>query len=384
VRITLIMTVDNSEFRLVNLTDPALIRTTHENNFAAWGSGLSLEQYFQREKVFASQPATRDGKLTFWALQKYDPAADKWTIVSHMESLTRRAFYKVQGLPVGETVSHGIGSVFTPAQNRGKGYAAIMLKQASEKLDNWNNQSLDAPANDHSFNVLWSDVGDYYSKFDYHVTDTKEIKFSIETIEVAWPEGVTPVGIEDVAALSAQDVKQVRSEIDKATEADGVTRLAIVPEDMVYEPAFRRAQFLAPYLSKSSTKEPPTVFGAKHGGCWIFWTQDFANNKVTCLRMFADNSLSKQQTLESVDLLIRAAISNAAKWNIPAFNLWVQDIPCQLTVEDLSAYFNQTPIKGVTSKIHNRPDSWPMVRYHNGKDPKDQIKWVYDGKYGWF
>lgn len=55
-------------------------------------------------------------------------------------------------VPVEEVVAHGIGSVFTPPECRGKGYARIMLTLLGERLKYHNGEAA-------GFSALYSDIG---------------------------------------------------------------------------------------------------------------------------------------------------------------------------------------------------------------------------------
>lgn len=55
-------------------------------------------------------------------------------------------------VPVKDVVAYGIGSVFTPPECRGKGYAKIMLIMLGERLKNHNGEAA-------GFSVLYSDIG---------------------------------------------------------------------------------------------------------------------------------------------------------------------------------------------------------------------------------
>lgn len=383
--IAIIIIMTHDKYQLVNLTLKEEVRQCHENNYTAWGKGLDLDDYLAREQNFASLPATQDGNLTYWALkEKQDDGS--WKIMCSMETLRRPALLKVKGKPVEETVCFGIGSVFTPPQNRGKGYAKIMLDQCSKRLDDWQMDGMSESEKAKTSSVLWSDVNDYYKQFDYELVDVRELQFSLKGLEGApeWPSEVEPITTQDqITKVSGRDEAQMRLALDRDTEKDGISRMAIVPNAVAHSTTFGRAKFLGPLLSKVEPKQAPSVFGAIHNECFMLWTQDFAGGKHTAIRVFAPLSLDKHQVLESCHLLIRAALAEAAKWKFEKFSVWIQDLPEQVTIDEVLEHYNKNPVNGVSAQIYSRPDSWGMVRWHRGAHPGG-IEWAYAGKYGWF
>ncbi|CAN6607182.1 lysine acetyltransferase [Trichomonascus vanleenenianus] len=372
-----------NSYRLKNLTDPREVQDCHEHNFVAWGKGLSLKDYLKREQVFASSPTAANGGLTYWVLQEEQPDGS-WKSVCSMETLARPALCKQKGKPILSTLSHSVGSVFTPAANRRKGYAAEMFERGVKAFDDWQMDNWSEEKRNASFSVLWSDIGDYYSRFEYEKTDSKELKFTLSYADgdsvQQWPEGVTPIGLADLEELVQQDITQLKKQMEEETEKDGVTRVAVEPTLKIYQTAFIRATYLAPFLSKTDIKTP-SVFGARHGKCWTIWTQDFSADKMTALRIFAEEGASKEEVRESTAKLVYALLAEASRWQFPVATIWDQDIPSQITIDELSESLASTTI--VKSKmINDREDSWPMIRFHGGDN--ENKKWVLDGKYAWF
>lgn len=114
----------------------------HELNAAAWAGALDVETYHDREQTLASTPLTRNGGLSTWVL--VDPADDPHKILSSCETTKKQALISTPRIN-GDTVStvrqvtaHGVGSVFTPEEHRGKGYAGTMLQLLAESLKRGN------------------------------------------------------------------------------------------------------------------------------------------------------------------------------------------------------------------------------------------------------
>lgn len=110
--------------------------------FFEWGTKLTLEQYFARERRLRDHPFARRG-LRLWLL-----VDDSGEVLSSCETLTMRSLVRAGDAWVqGET--QGIASVFTEERLRGKGHAVEMIRRVVERLSG--DQT-------HSF-ILFSEVG---------------------------------------------------------------------------------------------------------------------------------------------------------------------------------------------------------------------------------
>lgn len=127
------------------------IRTLHAT---CWAGPLTISQYLSREAHIASTPLTRDGGLTQWVL--VDSTSDQ--VLASCETIRKVAAMSYPPIdvekvvPVEEVVAHGIGSVFTPPECRGKGYARVMLTMLGERLKYHNGETA-------GFSALYSDIG---------------------------------------------------------------------------------------------------------------------------------------------------------------------------------------------------------------------------------
>lgn len=365
------MTQDN--LRFIELKNTKDIQDCHRENYKEWGNILTVDQYLQREKVFRSQESTKDGRLTFWALQEFRNSHG-WVTVCAMESLKRPSFYKQKGLPIKDSVSHSIGAVFTPAEYRGKGYGSKMITMATEKLNDWQLDDYNEDEKATSFQTLWSDVGDYYKKFGYESESSKEIKVDVGGY-VEWPNNVEKVYINDVDELAKQDVEDLKQKMDKQTEQDGIIRVAIKPSAAIHHTTFQRAIFLSKYMARIN--DVPKVMGAKYKNSWILWTHDFTADKLTSLRLFINDS-DPQLVAEK---LVQAAISETTYWKFPSYTHWIQDLPTeQINPEKLASSL----AKFGTSKFHDRPATKSLPMFKSHKFAPSSVKWVYGGRYGWF
>ncbi|KAJ4336944.1 hypothetical protein N0V85_009910, partial [Neurospora sp. IMI 360204] len=167
-----------------------------------WGPALSHSEYLAREHFMTTLPLAKDGGLTHWILtdtsssssssQGQDDEKNR-PILSSCETLRKHAVaarYDASSdrVVLTEGISHGIGSVFTDPQYRGKGYANRMMQEVGRRLRTW--QVVDkkdrpeespSPAQENGdkkdgkgekeqtqttlFSVLYSDIGkSFYAK----------------------------------------------------------------------------------------------------------------------------------------------------------------------------------------------------------------------------
>lgn len=97
---------------------------THEEidlrTYAAWGKGLSVQQYLDREGYLRKRDLCRN--MVMHALVRDEPGQAKPTILASCES------YRVPMVAFRESsFCHGIGSVYVDPEHRGRGYASDLL-----------------------------------------------------------------------------------------------------------------------------------------------------------------------------------------------------------------------------------------------------------------
>jgi len=123
------------------------IRSSHQ---PYWGQHLTLGQYLKREELLSNTTLTGNGGLTSWAL--VDPTTNPATILASCESIRKEVFFlEAESSEVRVSHGHGIGSVFTPPEMRGKGYASLMLKMLADELKRHGGES--------ALSALYSDIG---------------------------------------------------------------------------------------------------------------------------------------------------------------------------------------------------------------------------------
>lgn len=363
--------------RVVALTDPERIKNCHVNNYKEWGTCLTPEQYLGRERGIRAFIEKHGFKITYWALEQLEEASGEWTIVSACETLTRPSLIKYKGEPVRENVSHSVGAVFTPKENRGKGYAKLLLSGVTEQLANgW--LVPDTMTKDDTLVALWSDVGAFYEQFGYYKTDTTEVQIPLEAAaKTEWPEGLTKLGMADLAQCGIEEEKCMSGYIDRATEQDGTPRYVLPTRPGVMELMAWRAEYQGRHVT--GRDKGPQVYGAATADSWLIWHQDFGSNTQYIMR--AHSRATTDRAMKDLVALLRAAIADAQDWGMKKIAFWVGDIPFDMTLEQVRDAYNASPVPGTEASIADREKSWPMD-LRTGK--RANIKWDLDGKYAWF
>lgn len=121
-------------------------------NAPAWRGALSVEAYIRRERFLSSQDNTKDGGQTWWVL--VDEAASERILLAGCESFRKKAIVAKDG-QIKDVITHGVGSVFSPPEHRGKGYAGRMMQEVGKKLRTWQTSE----KTDCLFSILYSDIG---------------------------------------------------------------------------------------------------------------------------------------------------------------------------------------------------------------------------------
>ncbi len=144
-------------------------------NSVHWGGDLPLPTCLRRREHLGDQPATRDGKLTYWvlvdSLQQPTPGDPRCILAScetfRKEALVSRPGPAGTGRLIEDAICHGVGSVFCREEFRGRGYAGRMMEELRRELLRQTNTDLGTDADrDGSgrsskprFSILYSDLG---------------------------------------------------------------------------------------------------------------------------------------------------------------------------------------------------------------------------------
>ncbi|GME69310.1 unnamed protein product [[Candida] boidinii] len=192
---------DPQNFELELTLSPKIYSYCQSRNYETWGIGLTNEQYLEREVVSYQGPmcnASRDflkdrEGVLYWVLRdktivkKDADDEDTYNIVCACETLGRKSIVydpngnEGKGQIHQDILSTVIGSVYTFPEFRKRGYASnmfvLLIKKMEEYLYGANSSNL-------NFSYLYSEVGEYYSRFGYK-------SFHIPLFEFKVPEPTT-------------------------------------------------------------------------------------------------------------------------------------------------------------------------------------------------
>ena len=141
--------------RLARPTDKEIVEQWSKNG-VSWKGALSLEAYHRRERHLMQTPLAKDGGITHWILVESD--AEDRKVFAGCESLNKKALMARDGRVV-DGICHGIGSVFSPPEYRGRGYGWRLMKELGPRLETWQSENVRS-----LFSVLFSDIGKVSSK----------------------------------------------------------------------------------------------------------------------------------------------------------------------------------------------------------------------------
>ncbi|KAF8886729.1 hypothetical protein BD779DRAFT_1441401 [Infundibulicybe gibba] len=266
---------------MIDLSLLSLFQATHaqmilsrRRTFTEWGKGMSEEEYLQRDLDCDAFEHTKDGKLITWVLAPRNQP-DSIDFLCSCETFRRPGLAQFPGEGIEATepkrVScYGIASVFTPIQNRGKGYAKHMTRLLHWVLapssalavedfpEEWGAPPPRAEqAGDAMFSALWSDVGRelYWTCGPMGNTDGWTVSDAISTsfdlnkadLETNKPEGGPWLWLDEAALLRAWDQDAERIGVEMKSEmlaGDRKVSFSILPTEGVAAFHHRRNMFL--------------------------------------------------------------------------------------------------------------------------------------------
>lgn len=266
----------SSDIRLVPATLAEHMQCSRLNA-EEWRGPLTIEQYLKREKHLLSQELTKDGKEIGWILTSASLPRDEHgnrAILASCETIPVQAYVARDG-KLSETLVHGIGSVFTRAEHRGKSYASRMMTELGRQLETFQQPNGDRGL----FSVLYSDIGqNFYARFGWNAFPSTHIQLGSMDAEVYL---AASQGLPAVQELTSADLKSipatqfVQQELLASSKSrPGVSFVAIAPD--VEHFAWHHAR--EEYVSKALGRAMPQIKGAIHSesGMALVWSRTFA------------------------------------------------------------------------------------------------------------
>lgn len=307
---------------------------------------MELHRYLARERMLAEQSLTRNGGITYWILDDGSGRA-----LASVETIRRPALLAVDGTLHG-MVSHGCASVFTPAGNRGKGYAKTMLTSLRPRLQTHQ----EAEDKRVGFSVLYSDIGkEFYRKLGWLPDRSEHISLQPSHAKEGAARYLRP---EEINGVCERDVACVR----RRMAAHRGRAVAVLPAPSVLEWVHARSRF----LMKEVLQKDITTWGAVVDGiAAVMWTLKPATRELYIARIavFDDDKI----TANHLSALLRAAQAFAAELDFRSVIAWN---PSALLLEaarqiDPAASTETRHDEGITSICYyvDGPTQWMENEY---------------------
>ncbi|KAI1614869.1 hypothetical protein EDD37DRAFT_650118 [Exophiala viscosa] len=372
----------SQDLKVEPVTPLEYLQTAHLNA-EEWKGPLDLQQYLEREEILQQTNLTKDGRITGWILTSdafpLNPDGTR-QIFASCETIQTCAYVAQQG-KLDNVQAHGIASVFTRSEYRGKGYAGRMMRELGKRLESW--QKLQDLPN--AFSVLYSDIGpNFYARHGWKVFPSTHIYLApLQQNDYERAQGQLP----SIEALTMSDlqhiptVKYVEQRLqEQSTIQPNKTYVAIRPDLEHFGWHTARDEFQCQLLGKGH----PTIKGAIHRetGLALIWCRVFATREHdwqlhilhTVIPPETQNSGDAQGAIAA--LLLRAQLE-ASQWDMAA-GVEVWD-PTELTLA--AAQKLKSAEQGKVEVITRDKEHLCSLRW-NSHDNEDVV-WLADEKYAW-
>src|ERR1700761_2482687 len=379
---------DSADIHLVDAT-PEELAAQQQVNGSEWRGALSQEAYLRREEYLANQELTQNGGLTGWVLVYQPDGASKRRVLCGCETYKKKALVAGNG-KVEEAVAHGVGSVFCPPENRGKGYAAKMMAELGKRLQTWKADNGKRVL----FSVLYSDIGkQFYARNGWQPFPSSHISLAPATMSALDLPHVRPLRSEDIPALCDIDAKLIRRRMEMLDDA-GKSAVALVPDAATVRWHHAREEFVGNELFNKKPLVKGAVTGEVGSRVWCYWThvwtnpQEEAPNTLHVLRLvvedenFTDSSpaseegaakVKNSQTTKLIAALFAAAQGDAAQWSMNEVQIWN---PTSTTLAATRLLNDDVTVQ------HRDKESITSLRWY-GEGSWENVDWICNEKYAW-
>jgi GNAT superfamily N-acetyltransferase len=354
-------------------------------NAEEWKGPLTVDQYMNREKHLLNQDLTRDGGATGWILTSPQllPNADGTRpILASCESNLAHAYVARNG-KLDKIISHGIGSVFTRPEHRGKGYAGRMLTELGKNLMTYQQPN----GNKSLFSVLYSDIGTkFYSRLGWkafastHIhlapMDSSTYEFSRKELPV-----VEDLATEDLPGLPAASIVEAEL-LSQSQQREDTPFIAFRPDMDHFQWHHAREEYVSATLGLSD----PKVKGAIHRptGAAVIWTRVFSAEQedwqLHILHSIIPPAIkSSAAGMRALSALLLRAQHEASKCEMLA-GVEVWD-PSELIIG--AAQSLRTEAHDKLEVIYRDQEHICSLRWTSASHSVDDVVWDYKQKYAW-
>ncbi|KAF9765864.1 hypothetical protein IL306_001789 [Fusarium sp. DS 682] len=291
-----------------------------------WGGALSMEDYVSREYDNLEAPLSRDGGVTSWILTDGNQKPGERPLLSSFETYKKRAFVRTKDGKARDGTAHGVASVFTFPEYRGKGYARKMLSLLADEL-RIRQQKNEGAAD---FSVLWSDVGrDFYNSVGWKPFRSTYLEFPVTETEPTADSSLKPITFDDIPDLAARDEQLLRERVSASSQVSA----AVMPDITTIRWHIHRENFMCKHIFSRS----PTVHGAVYtppdapnSRIWAIWNCSFygmldqpEKNIVRVMRLVVeDESISDETLAKGIQAIASFVQKQAKEWKCSKVEVW--------------------------------------------------------------
>ena len=366
--------------KLVHPTETERLRiwaATHPQ----WGGALNLETYLEREVHLLTGPLSFNGGQTQWMLTDTSVPQEQRPILASCETLRKPSLIVSKDGKANEGIGHGVASVFTFPEMRGKGYAGKMMELLGKELSRQGDKQRDQAV----FSVLYSDIGKkFYNNVGWKPFESNHLQFPVPSSEVAINEHAKPLAFDDLPALAALDEQLLRKKLtSSSTTSSSKTRVAIIPNLDALHWHLLREDFMCNHIFSRT----PSVRGAiytppnqPNSRIWGVWTRNFyggvakpEKNVMNILRfVIEDESVSDKVLEEGIKAIVGLAQKEAKEYLCARIELWNPDERVRRLGESIEG----------AEYVVRESDSITSLQWF-GDGSVDDVEWVENEKYGW-
>ncbi len=354
-------------------------------NADEWKGPLTLEQYIEREKHLLNKDLTKNGGSTGWIL--ISPQLPLNTdggrpILASCETTLANAYVARNG-KLEKVKAHGIGSVFTRVEHRGKGYAGRMMTELGKNLTTWQQQDGDKSL----FSVLYSDIGvKFYSRFGWKVFPSTHIHLAPldrSTYEANCKNlpNVEDLMGDDLSKLPAAQFVE-RELISQSKQRSDRPFIAFKPdlEHLSWHHAreeFVSAQLGLPYPKLKGAVHQPT-------GIAMIWTRIFSAKQkdwqLHCLHTVIPPEVKgSAEGVKALSALLLRAQREAGAWGLHrGVEVWD---PSQLIVA--AAQSLRADVEDKVEIVNRDQEHVCSLRWIGAGSSVEDVVWDYNQKYAW-
>jgi GNAT superfamily N-acetyltransferase len=371
----------SQDLRLEPATDLEYAQTNYLNA-GEWRGVLSMEDYLRREDVLQATELCREGRITGWILTSDalgKNADGSRPILAACESILVHAYIAVDG-KMTSIQAHGIASVYTRPEHRGKGYASRMMQDLGKRLETW--QSPNGEQN--QFSCLFSDIGShFYARHGWKVFPSTHILLPAVDND-SYTAMKSPISLDELSLTDLKQLPTVRwfeQILQKKSRSEPHKFLVgVCPDNDHMEWQIARDQIQTQIIGK----EVSTVYGAIHRdtGLALIWCRVYAAKKfewqLHILHVVTPPKLPDSKIAEEAmaALLLRAQLE-ANTWEMEAgVELWD---PSQLVIDAAQRLRSQE--QGLVEVITRGQEHLCSLRW--ASDPTEDVVWLGREKYAW-